>query len=43
MKPNPFQKVIRIIELKSGVVLINSDDFCSLDSELDGNKITTHL
>ncbi|MFX1457458.1 MAG: hypothetical protein ACFFDB_18985, partial [Promethearchaeota archaeon] len=41
INPNPFQKVIRIIALKSGVVLINSDDFSSLRGDVDRNKIKT--
>jgi len=41
MKPNPDQNVIRIIELKSGVVFIDSNDLLSLDLGAEGSKIKT--
>ena len=41
MNPKPFQKVIRIIDVKSGVVLIFSDNFFTLEFDLDPPKINT--
>ncbi len=43
MNPNPFQNVILIIELKSGVVFIKSDGLRPFKSLFGGNKNNAHL
>ncbi|GAH63814.1 unnamed protein product [marine sediment metagenome] len=40
MKPNPFQKVILIMELKSGVVTIKSGNFLRRSLRLKKFKIS---
>ncbi len=41
INPNPFQNVIRIIELKSGVILGNLAVSWSVALELDCTNLTT--